>query len=197
MQNKTRFAFALVAIGAGFAIYNALQAGDGSIRFKTKGDTAYVNGTTFSNSYIHAKAFLDENPQVRTLVLQRMPGTKDSFNNLRIARMIRERGINTHLQKRSVIASGAVDLFISGAERTLDCGAMIGVHSWSVGKFISPKDMGRDDARIIHENFLSDMGIDPSFYVFTREAAEPESMHFMTRSEIERFGLLTEPSNCE
>ncbi len=197
MQNKTRLAFVLMAIVAAMAIYKARQAGDGSIRFKVRDNAAYGYGTTYSNSYMHVKAFLDDNPQVDTLVLHRMPGTKDSHNNLRIARLIRERGLKTHLMKNSVIASGAVDLFIAGSERTMECGALVGVHSWSVGKFISPKDMGRDDSQVLHERFLQDMGVDPAFYVFTREAAEPENMHYMTLDEIDRFGLLTQTPDCE
>jgi len=197
MQNKMRLAFALIAIVVALAIYQSKQAGDGSIRFTVDGNTAYGYGTTQSNSFGHVKSFLDENPQVEHLVLRRMPGTIDSFTNLRIARLIRERGLSTHLESRSVIASGAVDLFIAGAERSMECGALIGVHSWSVGKFISPKDMGRDDSQVLHEKFLADMGVDPAFYVFTREAAEPEAMHYMTQSEIARFGLLTETPNCE
>jgi len=57
---------------------------------------------------------------------------------------------------------------------------------------ISPKTMGVDRRQKYHEKFLRDMGIDPSFYVFTREAAEPSQLHYMTEEEIERFGLLTE-----
>ena len=197
MQNKVRLAFLLIVIGGAAAIYQSKRAGDGSIRFKVDGNTAYGYGTTMPNSYGHVKAFLDDNPQLEHLVLRRMPGTKDSHTNLRIARMIRARGLTTHLERRSAIASGAVDLFIAGRERTLECGALIGVHSWSIGKFISPKDMGRDDSRALHEKFLADMGVDPKFYVFTREAAEPENMHYMTLEEIDRFGLTTEAPKCD
>ncbi len=196
MQNKTRIAFVLIFLGAIVAIFTSRLAGDGSIRFDVEGDTAYVNGTTLHNSYLHVRQFLDDNPQVEHLVLQRMPGTKDSGENIRIARLIRHRGLTTRLEKNSIIASGAVDLFISGKRRTMACGALIGVHSWSIGKFVSPKDLGRDDAQYRHEKFLTDMGIDPAFYVFTREAAEPERMHYMSADEIARYGLLTEPSDC-
>ena len=199
MQNKVRLAIVLILIGAAFAVYNARQAGDGSIRFKVDDNIAFGFGTTRPSSYGVVKSFLDDNPDIDTIVLQNMPGTVDSGTNLKIARLIRQRGIKTHLNRRSFIASGAVDLFIAGRQRTMDCGARIGVHSWSVGSGnfrISPKDMQRDEHRPQHEKFLSDMDIDPAFYVFTREASEPESVHIMTNEEIAYYGLLTKPVDC-
>ena len=126
----------------------------------------------------------------------KMPGTKNADMNIRIAREIRKRGLKTHLPKNGFIASGAVDLFLAGTQRTMDCGGMIGVHSWGLtgdrtGR-ISPKTIGVDRRQKFHEKFLRDMGIDPAFYVFTREAAEPNDLHFMSAEEISRFGLLTE-----
>jgi len=102
----------LLLIGAAMAIYQVTRPGHGDLRFKVEGQTAFVNGGTDSRSYGTAKRFFDENPQVNHLVLQRMPGTSDADTNLRIARDIRRRGLTTHLQKNSYIASGAVDLFL-------------------------------------------------------------------------------------
>lgn len=196
MQNKTRMAFLLLGVMIFVAIFMA-QGKTSGLRFDVKGDTAYLNGGTDQRSYGEMKRFLDDNPEVRHLVLRRMPGTTDSMTNMRIARLIRKRGLTTHLEKRSRIASGAVDLFISGVKRTMECGAMIGVHSWSYEGNIGPKDIGRDVNQPIHEKFLNDMEIDPSFYVFTREAAEPDNIYYMTYSEIERFGLLTQSAGCD
>ena len=121
----------LLLIVASVSIYKVTRPGHGTIRFEIDGQTASVYGGTDSTSYSVTKRFLDDNPQVRHLVLKRMPGTVDADTNLRIARMIRRRGLSTHLERRSYIASGAVDLFLSGTARTMDCGAKIGVHSWS------------------------------------------------------------------
>ena len=116
-----------------------------------------------------------DSPYVDTLVFKKMPGTQDADSNLKLAYDIRRRGLNTHIESNSVIASGAVDLFLAGNKRTMDCGALIGVHSWSVagGRStirISPTDMGIDRRQKYQEKFLSDMGIDPAFYAFTRAA---------------------------
>lgn len=196
MQNKTRIAIGLMAVMFALAVWISSQK-TSELRFSVKGDTAIVNGGTDSRSYSEMKTFLNNNPDVRHLILRDMPGTTDAMTNLKIARMIRKRGITTHLQRRSRIASGAVDLFISGARRTMECGARIGVHSWSVDGRIGPKRMGADYNQPVHEEFLADMGIDPAFYVFTRDASEPENIYIMKYAEIEEYGLLTEPAGCE
>ena len=179
-------------------IHGALQPDAGLLKFRAVDNMAYGNGNTNGMSVAMVRDFLDENPQVDTLVMGKMPGTKDADMNTRIAREIRARGLKTHLPKNGFIASGAVDLFIAGTERTMECGGMIGVHSWGITGdrtgTISPKTMGVDRRQKFHEKFLSDMGIDPAFYVFTREAAEPSQLHFMSPEEIERWGLLTEES---
>ncbi len=188
-------------IVAAVAIHGTMKPRLGKLKFTVRGDIAYGNGGTDGWSRHDVNKALDENPQVRTLVLKLMPGTQDSATNLKLARDIRARGLSTHLQSNSIIASGAVDLFLAGIERTMDCGALIGVHSWSISGAretirISPTDMGADQFQKHHEKFLSDMGIDPAFYAFTRAAAEPEHIHYMSMDEIRRFDLLTEYPDC-
>ena len=191
----------LLAIGAAVAISRAMQPDLGLLEFTVKDDRAYGNGYTDDRSIAIVRDLVKEHPQVDTLVLKRMSGTRDSARNILIARDIRKNRLNTHLEKNSIIASGAVDLFLSGETRTMECGALIGVHSWSItGRMdhirISPKDMGYDRSQKYHEKFLTDMGIDPAFYAFTRAAAEPEDMHYMSVEEINRFGLTSEPLDC-
>ena len=187
----------LLLIVASVSIYKVTRPGHGTIRFEIDGQTASVYGGTDSTSYSVTKRFLDDNPQVRHLVLKRMPGTVDADTNLRIARMIRRRGLSTHLERRSYIASGAVDLFLSGTARTMDCGAKIGVHSWSyhsqnnIGVF-SPKNLGSDRRQSVQEKFLRDMGIDPRFYAFTRDVADADEIYILLPKDVARFGLLTE-----
>ena len=198
MRTQKIIAAGLIAIMFAVGIHGALQPDAGLLKFRAVDNMAYGNGNTNGMSVAMVRDFLDENPQVDTLVMGKMPGTKDADMNTRIAREIRARGLKTHLPKNGFIASGAVDLFIAGTERTMDCGGMIGVHSWGITGdrtgTISPKTMGVDRRQKFHEKFLSDMGIDPAFYVFTREAAEPSQLHFMSPEEIERWGLLTEES---
>ena len=187
----------LLLIGAAVAIYQVTRPSVGDLRFRVEGQTAYVNGGTNSKSFGTAKRFFDANPQVNHLVLQRMPGTVDADTNLRIAYMIRQRGLTTHIEKNSYIASGAVDLFLSGAQRTMECGALIGVHSWSyhgrhgIGVF-SPKNIGYDDRKGVQKLFLRKMGIDPNFYEFTRDSADADDIYILLPKDVARFDLLTE-----
>lgn len=194
----------MIGVLASLAIGQAMKPDAGLLKFKVQDDVAYGYGTTTTRSYADFKRFLKDNPQVRTLVLKKMPGTRDSVTNTKIARLIRQNGLNTRLEGSSFIASGAVDLFIAGQERTMECGAIIGVHSWSYnnegaliqGPTYHPKNLGVDRHQKYHEAFLSDMGVDPAFYVFTREAALPEDLYILKSEEIKQFGLLTS-DGCE
>ena len=191
----------LLAVVAIVAIRGAMKPDLGLLKFKVKDNLAYGYGYTDDRSVSVVRKLLKENPQVDTLVLKKMSGTRDGDMNIVLARDIRKRGLNTHLEKNSAIASGAVDLFLAGKYRTMECGALIGVHSWSIGGAretirVSPKDMGADHRQKYHEDFLRDMGIDPAFYAYTRAAAEPEDIHYMSVEDINRFGLTSEPLEC-
>lgn len=186
----------LFAVGAAVAVYTATRPDYGLLKFSVRGTTAYGNGSTNGSSVSQVGRFLDNNPDVDKLVFRWMSGTSDADRNLIIARKIRKRDLHTHLKSNSFIASGAVDLFLAGTTRTMECGARIGVHSWSSGKHIYPARLKSDPRQKIQEKFLRDMGIDPDFYVFTRDAALPDDLHILTPAEIERFGLLTEPLDC-
>ncbi len=166
------------------------------LEFRVLGDTAFGNGPTDASSYEYVATFLKNHPKVTHLVFQDMPGTSSGEINLEIARLIRQRGMSIHLEKDSVIASGAVDLFVAGTKRTMECGAKIGVHAWRAGTGRKADDMHRDPLQSTFEDFLVEMGLDRSFYQFKQDAAPPSGMYFMTQKDIERFGLLTEPANC-
>lgn len=197
MKKRLLLAGTLIALGAAVAIHGALQPDVGLLKFRAKGGYAYGFGDTDDRSVGMVRKFLNDHPEVHTLVLKKMPGTMDVDMNMRIAREIRKRGLNTHLDTDSFIASGAVDLFLAGNRRTMDCRALIGVHSWSSGRFYYPARIGHDPEQKKHEKFLVEMGIDPGFYAFSRDAALPSDMYYLKPAEIERYGLLTEPPKCD
>ena len=194
----------LIAVLLGSAIYKATRPDAGLLKFRVQGTTAYGYGTTDSRSYGVIKRLVRDHPQVETLVFKNMPGTKDVDTNLKIARNIRKAGLNTHLEGNSFIASGAVDLFLSGKTRTMECGAMIGVHTihyynegaLTKGKSFHPGNMGRDPFQKRNEAFLRDMGIDPAFYEFSRDKALPEDLYYLTPADINRFDLLGRTLTC-
>ncbi len=197
LKDRAGYVFVgLILFGFIGANYLRNQPTEHALEFTILGDTAFGNGGTDSSSLSYMKTFLEQHPEITHLVFQYMPGTTDGASNLEIARLIRKRGLTIHLQKNSYIASGAVDLFISGAKRTMECGAQIGVHSWRTAPGINADSLGRDPLRTNHERFLRDMGIDPAFYQFTQDAAPPNDIYVMTQDEIRQFGLLTTPAEC-
>jgi len=165
------------------------------LRFEVEGTRAYGFGFTDARSVGVVNDLLRDHPDVDTLVLMNMPGTRDLVQNDRLARRIRRAGLNTALAEDSFIASGAVSLFIAGVERTAECGARIGVHAWSsVG--VDAQNTLWDNYADFKRDYLSDMGVSPDFYDFTRAAAPAEGLHIMSPDEINRWGLVTQPLNC-
>lgn len=185
-----------MAIVFGTAIYSATRPDSDLLRFEVRGDFAYGYGTTTDRSVSQMSKFIRKNPDVQTLVYRTMPGTRDSRANIAIARKIRRAGLATHLEADSMIASGAVELFIAGSPRTMACGARIGVHAWGTSMGYGAQDVSWDTSKGLHEAFLREMGIDPDFYSFTKNAAPPEVTYWLSAADIERFGLLTEDPGC-
>jgi len=144
------------------------------LRFEVAGDRAYAFGYTDGRSVSAVDQLLRAYPDINTLVLSQVSGTQDVVSNDALARRIRKAGLNTHLEANSSIASGAVDLFISGVQRTAECGARVGVHAWGGAGFDAQdakEGLGWDNMAAFKRDFLEDMGIAPNFYDYTRQAA--------------------------
>lgn len=157
-----------------------------------QGDRLYVMGELNSQSFDQVRSRLEENPSVTTLVFTAMPGSLDDETTFRMGRWLRKQGLNTHLTARSVIASGAVDLYLSGVERTMERGAQLGVHSWSDGSK-EAADFPRDHkAHDLNKSYLVDLGIPEDFYWFTIYQAPADEIYWMSEREIIKFGLTTD-----
>ena len=135
-----------------------------------------------------------EHPEVRTIAMSIVPGSIDDEANLVAARLVRDYGWNTTVPSDGVIASGGVDFFVAGVERTIEEGAQLGVHTWGGGWWgqRSGADLPRDDPE--HGRYLdyyAEMGIPAAFYWFTLDAAPADSIHNMTPDELVRYGIVT------
>jgi len=75
-------------------------------------------------------AMLQDHPGIATIELVLCPGTDDDRANLRLGLMLRERGLATHVPDGGFVASGAVELFLAGANRSAEPTALFAVHSW-------------------------------------------------------------------
>ena len=82
---------------------------------KVEGDKLYVMDLLNSKTFGQMQEIISANPQVDTLVFTAMPGSIDDEVTFKMGRWIRSKELNTHLTAQSVIASGAVDLFVSGS----------------------------------------------------------------------------------
>lgn len=134
-------------------------------------------------------------PAITTIEMIDCPGTVDDEANLSIARMIRARGLNTHVPADGSVRSGGVELFLAGVKRTAERGAEFGVHSWSDDEGHEAKDVpANDPVHADYINFYQAMGLAPpvarAFYAFTNAAAPSSGVHYMTPAELSQFNIL-------
>jgi hypothetical protein len=85
---------------------------------------------TDADSPAQFEALLKAWPGVALIELVECPGTEDDRANLRLGRMIRARGLATHVPAGGSVRSGGVELFLAGTTRIADPGAEFAVHSW-------------------------------------------------------------------
>ena len=92
--------------------------------------TAALVGTTDSRSPDHFRRMLAAYPKIDRLDFVEAPGTADDVANLQIGRTLRARGMATSVGAGGSVRSGAVELFLAGARRTIAPGAEFAVHGW-------------------------------------------------------------------
>ena len=155
-------------------------------------DTVYMNGVIGSNTLAVMQTLFNTYPQIQTIVMQDVPGSMDDEINLLASMEIRDRGINTHIPADGMVASGGTDMFLAGVKRTIAPGAKIGVHSWDDGSGKAALDYPREhQAHVIYLDYYNAIGITTDFYWYTLEAAQAESIHWMTAEEMVLYGVLT------
>jgi hypothetical protein len=85
---------------------------------------------TDADSPRHFEALLKAYPSIGLIEMIECPGTEDDRANLKLGRMIRARGLATHVPAGGSVRSGGVELFLAGTQRIADPGAEFAVHSW-------------------------------------------------------------------
>ena len=156
-------------------------------------DTVYMNGIIGSGTLKVIQKLFTDYPQIKTIVMQNVPGSMDDEINLLASMEIRNQGITTHIPADGMVASGGTDMFLAGVKRSIETGARLGVHSWSDGSGKVALDYPRDhQEHIKYLDYYKVMGVTADFYWYTLEAASAESIHWMTAQEIAQYGILTE-----
>ncbi|WP_462251795.1 hypothetical protein [Ekhidna sp.] len=164
---------------------------------------AILNDTTIAlNDDINRnslKAFneaIRQNPETTLLIFKEAPGSEDDEVNVQLGRSLRKLRLNTHVENNGFIASGAVDLFLAGINRSIGENAQVGVHSWSDGKREANEFSEDAEEHQLYIQYYIDIGIEEQlardFYFFTINAAPAADIHWMTKDEIMRYSISTE-----
>ncbi|MCX7865265.1 MAG: alpha/beta hydrolase [Novosphingobium sp.] len=111
------------------ALQPAAIAAYGPFRVLDRSRAALVD-VTDGQSLAAFREMLRDFPEIAVLEMIECPGTEDDLANLEIGRLIRARGIITHVPAGGSVRSGAVELFLAGARRIADPGAEFAVHAW-------------------------------------------------------------------
>ena len=111
------------AIPQGIARFGPFRVLDGT-------RAAMVDGTD-SSSPAQFQAMMAAYPGISMIEMIEVPGTEDDRANLKLGRMIRERGLTTYVPAGGSVRSGGVELFLAGKQRVADPGAEFAVHAWA------------------------------------------------------------------
>ncbi|MDY7097079.1 MAG: hypothetical protein SXU28_02975 [Pseudomonadota bacterium] len=136
------------------------------------GKRAAMMGSTDTNSPRYFEAMLRDFPNIELLEMVEAPGTSNDIANLEVGRRIRAAGISTHVPRGGSVRSGAVELFLAGANRTMEDGAQFAVHAWMDNYGRQPKDFAPDsDANRLYLDYYTEMGFSEKrareFYAMT------------------------------
>jgi hypothetical protein len=136
------------------------------------GQRAAITGSTDGTSPAQFDAMMRDFPGLRTLEMIEAPGTSNDIANLAIGRRIRAHGLATHVPSNGSVRSGAVELFLAGAERSVDEGAWFAVHSWIDNHGREPDDFAPDHpANRLYLDYYMEMGMTEerarAFYAMT------------------------------
>lgn len=160
--------------------------------FEVRGQNAHMRGVIGPSTPARVLELILEHPDVTTIILDDVPGSKDDHANLRASRLVRKAELGTLVPRDGIVASGGTDFFLAGRHRRAPEGARLGVHSWG-GPEGPGNEQPRDDpSHQLYLDYYREMSVPGEFYWFTLDAAPQESIHWMSREEIQRFGMLTD-----
>lgn len=172
-----------VALPRGLATY-------GPFRVLDDGRAALV-GATDERSPAAFRAMLAAHPGITTLELIECPGTEDDRANLALGRMIRARGLATHVPDGGSVRSGAVELFLAGVRHRAEPGAEFAVHAWADedGREATDYPASAPENRA-YLDYYREMGMSPeaarAFYAMTNSVPNASAL-WLSASEMGRW----------
>lgn len=137
------------------------------------------------------RAMLAAWPQIRTIELVECPGTVDDIANLELGRMIRARGLDTHVPANGSVRSGGVELYFAGVHRRAEAGAEFAVHSWRDDTGKEWRDVpANDPVNRTYIAYYREMGLTPeravAFYKLTNSVPNDSAL-WLNAGDIAKF----------
>jgi hypothetical protein len=160
--------------------------------------SAALIGVTDARSPAAFSAMVRDHPGINLIEMINCPGTEDDRANLILGRMIRARGIGTHVPDGGSVRSGAVDLFLAGAHRWADPGAIFAVHAWQDTAGLQPQDYPADAPKNrAYLDYYEAMGMTPdqaaAFYAMTNSVPF-NGVRWLTAAELGHFVQFNKPA---
>ena len=160
----------------------------------SRGDTLEVRGVIDAETLATLKTAQSQAPDIRTLSLVNVPGSVDDNTSLTVlAAYVRGNNFSTVVPANGMVASGGTDMALMGTPRIIEDGACIGVHSWASETLFRTKAGSgvprADPQHRLYLDFYNSVGVPEAFYWYTLEVAGPDDIHWMSPSDINRFGL--------
>ena len=174
-------------------VFNESLISGGSSVVVVSGTKAMINGDLGTKSYVQITDLINNHPEVNTLLLQEISGSVNDEINMHTGRLVRNAQLTTMVEATSDINSGGVDLYAAGFKRIYTEGAKLGVHSWCCTEGKPANELGRDHkghgAQLTFFREMLGAELGPEFYFFTIEAAPHDTVHVMTKVELDKYLL--------
>ena len=152
---------------------------------------AVLVGSTGKHSPAQFDAMLRDHPGIEVLEMVDASGTTNDIANLAVGRRIRAAGLKTHVPNGGSVRSGAVELFLAGAEQTMEPGAQFAVHSWLDNHGREPDDFAPDaPENRLYLDYYVEMGMSESrardFYAMTNSVPHAGAL-WLRAADMERW----------
>ncbi len=154
--------------------------------------TILARGTIVPGTASRLEQFLKDRDELHRIQLHSPGGSvRDA---IAIARLIRDRGLETRIAADGYCASSCPLVFAGGTRRTVHREALIGVHQvYARAGETGSLEQGMDEAQRITaraQALLLDLGVDPRMWIRAMQTP-PNNIYLLTMEEITGFRLAT------
>ncbi|WP_459202476.1 COG3904 family protein [Methanococcus sp. CF] len=187
----------ILMIFTGFSVYTSKKISEEispskPVLFEIQGNSAVMVGIINENIVYEVENLVNNHPDVKTIVMLNVPGSVNSYANLKAARIVRANNISTIVPKNGYIASGGTVFFCAGVNRTIEEGAKVGVHSWKSESVTDASKLPKNSP--LHKpyiDYFNEMGISDEFYWFMISSAPSFGIYYLNDYELKKYGLVT------